>query len=234
MSEKEMLKNSGIFGTPKTLFSSDIIGIGAEAILIKEKNYLIKKRVKKEYRHEKLDLSLRKLRTRKEAKILEKVSKLGICPKILDVNEHEKIIEMEFIDGKKLSDHLDNFPKEKALKICKMVGKNVAKLHELNIIHGDLTTSNMIFSEKENKVYFIDFGLSVESQRIEDKAVDLRLLKQALDSRHFKNSNDFFKAFLLGYKNSKNYEKTIEQLNKVENRGRYKQKQQRKKVNKKL
>src|SRR3989339_2015060 len=74
-----------------------IIGIGAEAILIKEKNYLIKKRIKKGYRNETLDLMLRKLRTRKEAKILEKVSKLGMCPKILKMNENEKTIEMDFI-----------------------------------------------------------------------------------------------------------------------------------------
>lgn len=212
-----------------------IIGIGAEAILIKEKNHLIKKRVKKGYRNETLDLMLRKLRTRKEAKILEKVSKLGICPKILKMNEHEKSIEMDFIDGEKLSDYLDTFSKEKSLKICKIVGQNVTKLHDLNIIHGDLTTSNMLFTEKENKVYFIDFGLSIESQRIEDKAVDLRLLKQALDSKHFKNAKEFFDAVLSGYKSSKDYEKILLQLHKVENRGRYKQKQLRpKRVNNKL
>lgn len=207
-----------------------IIGIGAEAILIKEKDTLIKKRVKKNYRHEVLDSSLRKLRTRKEAKILEKVSKMGICPKILKVNEQEKTIEMDFIDGKKLSDYLDTFQKEKSLKICKMIGENISKLHELNIIHGDLTTSNMIFAEKENKLYFIDFGLSLESQRIEDKAVDLRLFKQALDSKHFKNSKDFFNAFLSGYKSNKDYDKILTQLKKVENRGRYKQKQLRPKI----
>ncbi|MBS3073540.1 Kae1-associated serine/threonine protein kinase [Candidatus Pacearchaeota archaeon] len=212
-----------------------IIGIGAEAILIKEKNYLIKKRIKKGYRNETLDLMLRKLRTRKEAKILEKVSKLGMCPKILKMNENEKTIEMDFIDGKKLSDYLDTFSKEKSLKICEIIGQNIAKLHSLNIIHGDLTTSNMIFVEKENKVYFIDFGLSVESQRIEDQAVDLRLLKQALDSRHFKNSKEFFNAVLSGYQSNKNYAKVLLQLQKVENRGRYKQKQLRvKKPNNKL
>jgi len=209
------------------MVKDEIIGIGAEAILIKENNHLIKRRIKKGYRNEILDLMLRKLRTRKEGKILEKISKLKISPEILNMNEQEKTIEMDFIKGEKLSDYLDKYPKKTVFKICKKIGKNLAKLHSLNIIHGDLTTSNMIFSE--NNVFFIDFGLGYESQRIEDKAVDLRLLKQALNSRHFLNSRLFFNKVLEGYKDYKDREKVIIQLNKVENRGRYKQKQLRQK-----
>src|SRR4030042_1167648 len=50
-----------------------------------------------------------------------------------------------------------------------------------HIINGDLTTSNMILNP-DNKLYFIDFGLSFHSNKIEDKAVDLHLLKQALNA----------------------------------------------------
>jgi len=55
-------------------------------------------------------------------------------------------------------------------------------LHDANIIHGDLTTSNMIL--KDGKLFLIDFGLGFYSDKVEHKAVDLFLLKQALESKH--------------------------------------------------
>ena len=87
---------------------------------------------------------------------------------------------MEFIDGKKLSDSLES---QDYKKICKQIAENITKMHNSGIIHGDLTTSNMIF--KNNQVYFIDFGLAFHSSKVEDKAVDLHLLKQALEAKHF-------------------------------------------------
>jgi TP53 regulating kinase-like protein len=99
------------------------------------------------------------------------------------------------------------------------LGENIAVLHQNDIIHGDLTTSNMIL--KNNKIYFIDFGLGFQSARIEDKAVDLHLLRQALESKHFKHWQTLFDAVLLGYKKLGN-EAVLLQLKKVESRGRYK------------
>ncbi len=210
------------------------IGRGAEAILIHSNGILIKKRVKKGYRDEKIDFFLRKTRTRKESKIMQKANLLFSVPKILQINEKNNEIKMEFIKGEKLSDYFDKYDKEKAKIVCKKIGENIAKLHNSEIIHGDLTTSNMIFSK--NMVYFIDFGLSFISQKKEDKAVDLHLLKQALESKHFKNFNFFFEEIIRSYK--ENYEQSKEilmQLEKVENRGRYKQKKiSRKNKNKKL
>ena len=80
----------------------------------------------------------------------------------------------------------------------------------------------MIYKEKENKVYFIDFGLGFESKKIEDKAVDLHLIKQALEAKHFKNYEKFFRAIQEGYKLSKHHEATLSRLKVVEKRGRYK------------
>jgi Kae1-associated kinase Bud32 len=77
---------------------------------------------------------------------------------------------------------------------------------------------------KDNKVYFIDFGLGFVSLKIEDKAVDLHLLKQALESKHYKVFEDCFNSILKGYKKSVNYEDVMERLKKVEKRGRYKRK----------
>lgn len=197
----------------------EIIGRGAEAVLIHKDGKLIKDRIKKTYRLPILDEKLRKQRTRKESRLLEKAHKIISVPKIIKTDEKEKI-EMEFIEGKKLSESLDSLPN--AEEICKTIGEQIAKLHDHDIIHGDLTTSNMIFSSKDDKVYFIDLGLGFESKKIEDKAVDLHLIKQALEARHFINFEKFFNFILEGYKISKHHIAAMSRLKAVEKRGRYK------------
>lgn len=201
------------------MINEEIIATGAEAILIHKNNELIKKRISKGYRLPGLDEKLRKLRTRSEAKIMEKLSKIISVPKIIKVDDKAKEIEMEFINGKKLSNSLDNFSLEEQEKICRQIGEEVGKIHSQDIIHGDLTTSNMILKDK--KVFFIDFGLGFHSSKIEDKAVDLHLFRQALESRHFQNWEKLYSNFLEGY-NPKDKTKILEQLKKVEARGRYK------------
>ena len=96
------------------------------------------------------------------------------------------------------------------------LGEQTAKLHDAGIIHGDLTTSNAIL--RNSDIFVIDFGLSFFSHKIEDKAVDLHLIKQALEAKHYQNWEKLFSAFLKGYKNKE----VIERLKKVEARGRYK------------
>ena len=192
-----------------------IIARGAEAVLKREGNKLIKERVKKNYRLKDIDEKLRKLRTRQEGRLLEKIDN---GPKVFNVDDKNMIIEMEFINGDLLKDILDDLKNRN--QICVKIGENIAKIHDKNIIHGDLTTSNMIL--KNNNVYFIDFGLGFISNRIEDKAVDLHLLKQALESKHYKHFKESFESVLKGYKKSRNYNEVIKRLKKVEGRGRYK------------
>lgn len=196
-----------------------ILATGAEAVLIHKSGYLIKKRIKKGYRIELLDEKLRKLRTRSEAKIISKLQGKINVPKIIKTDEKNKEIIMEFISGKKLSDYLDSLSLKQQIKICRQISLEVGKMHDLDIIHGDLTTSNMILNNE--KIYLIDFGLGFQNARIEDKAVDLHLFKQALESRHFSHWEKLFHAFLQNY-TSKDKIKILEQLKKVEARGRYK------------
>lgn len=196
------------------------IAQGAEAILIQEDKEIIKKRIKKSYRLPILDEKLRKSRTKKEAKLLEKASKIIPVPKLISSSDKTKEIKMEFIKGKKLSEYLDSLPNAK--KICTLIGENIAKLHDADIIYGDPTTSNMLLSSKDNKLYFIDFGLGFTSSKIEDKAVDLHLIKQALEAKHFNNYLSFINAIKEGYKISKHHKATFNRLKKVELRGRYK------------
>jgi len=194
-----------------------LIARGAEALILRKNNTVIKNRIVKSYRISELDNKLRKQRTKKEIKLLEKASKIIPVPKIIKSSDYQ--IELEFIKGKKLSESLDKL--KNAKNICKQIGQNMAKLHDNNIIHGDLTTSNMILSE--GKVYFIDFGLGFESSKSEDKAVDLHLIKQALEAKHFTNHEGFFQAIKKGYSASTKAKEVLTRLNAVEKRGRYKE-----------
>lgn len=203
--------------------TNKLISQGAEAKLFlnKSTNLIKKERIAKNYRYPELDLKLRKHRTKREVKILEKASSLIPVPNLSKEKQDQFTLSIDYIEGKKLSEHLDNL--KNSQKICKEIGQSLAILHDNNIIHGDLTTSNLIYNEKEKKTYFIDFGLSFISTRIEDKAVDLQLIKQALEAKHNKKHKEFFNSILEGYKKSENYKETLQRLQKVEARGRYKQ-----------
>jgi len=129
---------------------------------------------------------------------------------------------MELIPGMKLRDYIEKIIDKEKKNIAVEVGKNIAIMHNNNIIHGDLTTSNMIITNQK-EVYYIDFGLSFISTKVEDKAVDLHLFIRAIDAKHYKIKDLFLKAFFSSYKqHSKNRDETMNRLEKVENRGRNK------------
>ena len=200
-----------------------VIYSGAEAHLYLENDKLVKERISKGYRHEFIDNMKRKYPTRKEYKILLKAKKVGMnVPEVFQVDENEMKVVMEYLKGDNLKNTLDDYHKKKREEVCKLIGEQVALMHDNNIIHGDLTTSNMIL--KDDKVFFIDFGLGSISLKLEDKAVDIHLLKQAFESKHYEHFEDSFKFVLKGYKKSENYKETLERLEMVEKRGRYKRK----------
>ncbi|MEA2037323.1 MAG: KEOPS complex kinase/ATPase Bud32 [Nanoarchaeota archaeon] len=193
------------------------IAQGAEAKLFLKDNKIIKDRFKKEYRIKEIDQKLRKSRTKREAKIFDKLTTINFpAPKLIKSDDKERI-EMELVDGKKVRDILE---KSDYKKLSEEIGKKIAILHNNNIIHGDLTTSNMMMSKE---IYFIDFGLSFFSHKIEDKAVDLHLLKQALESKHYTICEDCFKEAIKSYKKEcKEAKEVLIRLETVEDRGRYK------------
>jgi len=219
-----------------------IIAQGAEAQIVKENGKIIKDRIPKTYRIRELDRKIRIFRTKSEAKLLEKASDIINSPKPEAVNLIKPRITLPFINGKKLSEHLDKLKNK--LEVAKQIGRDISLLHQNNIIHGDLTTSNMILVKKNNaktkkgivnnkilskrggnpKTYLIDFGLGYISLKIEDKAVDLHLLKQALEAKHYKNYSKLWKSVEAGYKsiNKSESKKVLERLIAVEKRGRYK------------
>ena len=188
---------------------------GAEAIITKDKDVVKKNRIAKSCRIRQIDEKLRKQRTRSEASLMRTARRAGIkVPAIVEESNFE--IAMEFINGQKIKDVFEKDYESLAEKIA----HSVARMHENDIIHGDLTTSNMIL--KDDDIFFIDFGLGFTSKRTEDKAVDLFLLHEAIESTHHKVLDGAWKIILNTYR--KEYpeaEHVINALQKIEKRRRY-------------
>ena len=198
-------------------FNMKLIAQGAESKLFLVENNVVKDRFRKKYRIKEIDDRLRKTRTKREAKVLDKLQKINFpVPKLISNNEKDTL-EINYIKGKLLKNLLNN---NNCIKLSKEIGDKGAILHNNNIIHGDLTTSNMVFNKE---IYFIDFGLSFFSRKIEDKAVDLHLLKEALESKHSEMWETSYKAALESYAEKAVDSKDIlKRVKVVEKRGRYK------------
>lgn len=188
---------------------------GAEATVEIKENRVLKRRKSKEYRHKELDQKIRIERTETELNLIEEANRYNVSvPKAERI--HDFAIEIEKIEGNPVKEVLDQ-----EQELMRQYGKNIGLLHSSDIIHGDLTTSNAVL-DPEGKLYIIDFGLAFRSERIEDKAVDIHLLKQVLRSSHPEVSEKAWKKFLNGYKNYEDYDSVLKRLEEVEKRGRYK------------
>ncbi len=197
-----------------------IISQGAEAILELDEGYIYKKRIAKTYRVQEIDDLLRKTRTKREIKVLKKVAELGVrVPKVYRFDD-PFVIKMDWIDSVRLRDFILS-DKNNGFKELEIIGSWIAKLHEKFIIHGDLTTSNILI-DKNHNLFLIDFGLSFSSGKIEDMAVDIHLLEQALESTHYLVKDKLFESFLKGYSSFSKYKEVIDRLETVRSRGRNK------------
>lgn len=180
---------------------SEMLYQGAEAKIIKS-TYLghrvvKKQRVHKQYRIREIDEMLIQSRTKEEAKVMALARTMGvIVPIIYDVDLSKGCITFEYVLGNRIKDIFDQLTSEKRKQLCEQIGSQVALLHNAEIIHGDLTTSNMIFYKE--RVYFIDFGLSEINAEIEARGVDLHLLMEAMESTHSQHAS-FFSYVLDGY-----------------------------------
>ncbi|UCD02763.1 MAG: Kae1-associated serine/threonine protein kinase [Candidatus Aenigmatarchaeota archaeon] len=173
--------------------SKEIIQRGAEAVLYREGKTLVKDRVKKGYRLPLLDEDIRKRRTRLEAALLEKAKRAGISVPYAEIAE-KHVINMDYIDGERVKDVLNGMKASEQKKAAEKIGAAIAKLHSADLVHGDLTTSNMIL--KGDELYLIDFGLGKVSHKVEDKATDLFLLYEALISTHIEISQAVWKTII--------------------------------------
>lgn len=180
---------------------------------------ILKIRNKKDYRIASLDSRIRVLRTIREAKMISEVKSFGITtPLVYFVNEKNCEIYLQLIKGELVRD----LPKKQIIKMCQKIGEIVGTLHKNGVMHGDLTTSNFILSNR--KLVILDFGLSQKTESIDDFAIDLRLFKEVLNSAHADIVNTGWNQFILGYQKimGKNMaQKVINQVSVIEKRGRY-------------
>lgn len=205
----------------------ELLAQGAEAKLFRDKEKVVKERLSKEYRLPQIDESLRKFRTRREAKVLGKLEELKFpSPHLQEFCDKRMTITMDFVPGEKLRDVFANDDAHDDFQIlAQEMGKDLAIMHNNDMIHGDFTTSNVIKDAKSNQLKVIDFGLSFFSDKVEDKAVDLFLLDRALESKHYQHYPELFEQALEGYKRANpESAKIMERLKQVKNRGRNKKK----------
>ena len=176
----------------------------------------------KSYRIKEIDSKIIKSRTKSEAKILSDVKKSGIItPIIYDVDLDKKEIVMEYINGETVKNLIDNLDNHRRKDVSYQIGEYLSKIHNMDIIHGDLTSSNILI-DKNNQLVFIDFGLSYYSNLIEDKADDLLVLKKSIKSVDYKKSKEVFNWILDSYgKNTLKSDNIIDKIGEIESRGRY-------------
>lgn len=193
--------------------TGDLIAKGAESNIVKSaylcQKAVIKDRIPKSYRISEIDDKIRRARTKEEAKLLSDAKRAGVkTPVLYDVNLKDKKIVMEEITGLMLKDVIND---DLAFKL----GQEISKLHSRGIIHGDITTSNILLAN--DKLVFIDFGLGRYSTLDEDKAVDLLVLKKSLQSIDYKLALKYFNLVLKGYSN----DLIVKTISNIESRGRY-------------
>ncbi len=207
----------------------DLIKKGAEANLYLDDDWhgrrvVVKVRPRKKYRPNQLDLTIRQYRTIHEPQFIHDAKRAGVpTPLIFLVDVKNTTIVMEHIQGKQIKQVLDDITEQQRLELCSRIGELISRLHLKGIIHGDLTTSNMILAP-DGKILFVDFGLGERSEELEARGVDLHLLKRALQSTHFKVAEECFRSVLEGYAKIAGSEVTLnimEKIREIEKRGRY-------------
>lgn len=204
------------------LKKKDLIAQGAEANIRrgewKGRELVIKERVAKGYRLPELDQELRRARTKKEARLIREAKKAGVpTPIIYDVVPEEHTIVIQWFPGHRVMECI-----EQGMGVdMSLIGEFIGKLHSANLSHGDLTTSNILYHPPDQGYSFIDFSLGEFQVDLEEKGVDLHLLKEALVSVH-ENALDLYEQVLEGYlRTYPEGEEVIRRTKEIESRGRY-------------
>ncbi|RHY92021.1 hypothetical protein DYB26_009408 [Aphanomyces astaci] len=153
---------------------------------------VIKERVIKTYRLRQLDKKLSHRRLVQEARCNFKCRKAGVdTPCIFLIDEAKGRLYMERIQGMSAKQYLyDSYDATTqqyaadALAVCYQIGVAIARMHDADIVHGDLTTSNLMKKDSLSTITVIDFGLANSQPLPEDKAVDLYVMERAFQSTH--------------------------------------------------
>jgi TP53 regulating kinase-like protein/N6-L-threonylcarbamoyladenine synthase/protein kinase Bud32 len=179
-----------------------------------------KVRTPKGYRVPELDRRIRTQRIRSEARLIREARAAGIrTPIIYDIDTVECSITMERVKGVTVKRYLDEHP-EDAERICRLIGTNIARLHNSKICHGDLTTSNMILTPA-GELCIIDFSMGASLIGVEDMGVDLRLLERGFTSAH-PDIKDAYEYITEAYCQEKTgAQEVLDKVQEIKDRGRY-------------
>lgn len=177
------------------------------------------------YRLPELDNQIRSQRTVHEAQMLHLSKLAGVsAPHLYYLSPPEALLVMEYVEGERLRTLLleAGLTRQRVEALGEEFGRSIARLHAAGIMHGDLTTSNVLVDG--DALSLIDFGLAVHSQKLEDQAVDLRLIKETLTGAHHTVWKPFMQALLSGYASVLGKERAgaaTRKLAEIERRGRY-------------
>jgi len=204
-----------------------LVAKGAEADLWLDSDWngvrvLIKRRGLKEYRVPELDAEIRRSRTAREASVIHRAKEAGVpTPLIYQVDLEAATIVMEYVEGERVREMVDVLGDDERRELFRLIGRTAGRMHGAGIIHGDLTTSNMIRSG--GRVVFIDFGLGEVSWEVESRGVDLNLMYRMLTSTHYGHTAELFKAFREGYEEGLGPEagEALTRMEEIGRRGRY-------------
>ncbi|POW09143.1 hypothetical protein PSTT_07057 [Puccinia striiformis] len=207
---KEILESATLIkqGAEAKVYKIDLVNRTEERA---KTTVLLKYRFPKTYRHPTLDQQLTRNRLTFEARSLTRALKSGVRVPVLQALDLEQgWLMLEWIEGISLREWLDLHQLQSdshpdRVHILSDVGSQIAILHSADIVHGDLTTSNMMIRKKQRpgsgeeetrelggigqEVVVIDFGLSSVTSLVEDKAVDLYVLERAFLSTHSDPTN---------------------------------------------
>ena len=190
-----------------------MISQGAEgrvfAVTFLNRPAIVKQRFKKTYRHPTLDAKITRARLVGETRALVRARKLGVpTPSLFYVDKRQNAIYMERVPGRSLKELIrEGMSDEDMEEVGRQVGKHVAAMHDGGLIHGDLTTSNILVARSDEdgkadraslRVVIIDFGLASNSIIPEDKGVDLYVLERAITVTHA--ASRLFEAVMREYK----------------------------------
>jgi len=182
------------------------------------------------YRLKVLDDAIRRQRTAREAEMIHDAKRSGArTPLLYFVDPANALIVMQWMKGRRLKEAVSSLPLEELERVFAELGGEVARLHASGIMHGDLTTSNVLLDNDDDKsndkeLTLIDFGLAIRTTRLEDRAVDLRLAKETLTGAHSEVASKAYAALLEGYGGEVGpgeVRDVTRQVAEIERRGRY-------------
>ena len=202
--------------------------VGAEAKLDSgiwmNRRVVTKQRVAKGYRNPSLDRSLQSSRIKNEVRLMFEARRAGIAvPIIYSIDLTENRIVMQEIDGPRVKDALEQLPEDKASGVCVKIGEIAGRLHASDIVHGDLTTSNMLLDD--DQIVLIDFSLGSKSSELEGKGVDMHLLEEAFHSAHYRRSALYEMVKDAYGKSYPDGKAVLQKVKEIEKRGRYTRKE---------